>query len=1259
MARPENWLDQGYVPTPETVIPDIFGANVISVSCHPKWHASDEPDAALVPEPTNITINVLDPCCGDGTALTQIAEQVMASWSLNSNCLQPNETHIVRTWGIEINEDRAKTAKEQLAHCTWGDALDMEFTKDAFDIAWINPPYGHVGDGTGRVETKFLRLAIPAVRPKGVTCYIVQESVAFADLPLFAQWHGSPAIFRFGPNDYPRHNQVVVFGHKLDEPNSFETAKLQAEIIQEDFQYAVNHNRKIPTIGGHADYYARYPLYTFGQSIKVRQPFRPTPVNLAELEESALREGAFNSPVIRRSRDPNAETNTAQPLAAMRQGHIVMAIANGQLNNIRIEDPAGIKPTMIVKGTAYKEEIETSRSVNPETHAKKVESKEHIRASVKTMRLDTGEINTLDEGNGNALANFLSNNWDAISKHCRERFKPQIDPTDSRWWHIRQYYRDINRKPISFQYQTAVTLAAAIKTRRSNFLIGEQGTGKTYLSATAAHAAGMNQILVTLPTHAIDTWVEELLETIPTARVRVAHGIGSDFQPLSAEEHAAPYRIMPLARIKMMEGTPHSPVFALMSKQTARTSHPWHYIDRAITNDPPNRRLYRNEAGNIQKVPEEYAGTPKNGNGICPFCFAFLDTVDVEFRKHPQAKCRNPECKKQLATPNVPPLTPATQSQRQPKTRTISGADYIVRRMSSWADLYICDEVHEMKARQSAQGEECGRIAQTAKRVLAMTGTFMGGKASELFYILQRFGNSVQKDFPYHGGEGSFVNAYGRYKYTYTSKQEYREIQIGTQSRRRDGTKRMPQEIVGFHPKVMDYILPNSIFIRREDMLPQPSQPFPCRRCANNAIYGWDDLCFKCRMNPKLTVEVIKLDQEQSPVDVEFDPDLIFDGFKQAYNPDLPTSQATGYRLVQTVSEYFAKLLLKKMNSLAGFAEMRQNLMTYPENAWKGATVHWPDKLKRGTPPYMKVGPLPENVVYPKEQKLLEMLHRHVNERKRKVLVYVTHTSKRSVQERLEDLLHNNGFRVTVLPKGDARGRIKWLRASTENHDVIIASAKSMETGLNCQQFPVIIWYEIHESMYTTDQASARSARINQLDEVEVNFLVYENTIQHAQLSLIASRSDTSRKIYGELGATGLSALNPDDTDLSQIIQTELAQRLDSSDPSSNDGNLWGAALMTQEQMNEAFVDRSGIQYDQLESYDMGNTSEHQPPVMTAEDETAFEQPIEPETEDQEDQPPIPDETATFAQPKYSHLNENLMREIDEGEQQKAQLSLF
>ena len=52
--------------------------------------------------------------------------------------------------------------------------------------------------------------------------------------------------------------------------------------------------------------------------------------------------------------------------------------------------------------------------------------------------------------------------------------------------------------------------------------------------------------------------------------------------------------------------------------------------------------------------------------------------------------------------------------------------------------------------------------------------------------------------------------------------------------------------------------------------------------------------------------------------------------------------------------------------------------------------------------------------------------------------------------------------------------------------------------------------------------------------------MYYENTLQHLMVQLIASKSDMSRRIYGELGSTGLSALNPDDSDLKSVIERQL-----------------------------------------------------------------------------------------------------------------------
>ena len=74
--------------------------------------------------------------------------------------------------------------------------------------------------------------------------------------------------------------------------------------------------------------------------------------------------------------------------------------------------------------------------------------------------------------------------------------------------------------------------------------------------------------------------------------------------------------------------------------------------------------------------------------------------------------------------------------------------------------VLIVDEVHEHKARGSAQGIAAGTLAEACGRTLTLTGTLLGGYASTLFHLLWRFTGEVREEFA-HGEEARWVARYG------------------------------------------------------------------------------------------------------------------------------------------------------------------------------------------------------------------------------------------------------------------------------------------------------------------------------------------------------------------------------------------------------------------------------------------------------------------------------------------------------------------
>jgi hypothetical protein len=80
--------------------------------------------------------------------------------------------------------------------------------------------------------------------------------------------------------------------------------------------------------------------------------------------------------------------------------------------------------------------------------------------------------------------------------------------------------------------------------------------------------------------------------------------------------------------------------------------------------------------------------------------------------------------------------------------------EYIGRYMRGWFDFAIGDELHQL-AGDTAQGNGLGVLGRAAKRLIALTGTLMGGYADDLFNIFYRMEPHamVREGFAY-GGQG-------------------------------------------------------------------------------------------------------------------------------------------------------------------------------------------------------------------------------------------------------------------------------------------------------------------------------------------------------------------------------------------------------------------------------------------------------------------------------------------------------------------------
>ncbi len=183
---------------------------------------------------------------------------------------------------------------------------------------------------------------------------------------------------------------------------------------------------------------------------------------------------------------------------------------------------------------------------------------------------------------------------------------------------------------------------------------------------------------------------------------------------------------------------------------------------------------------------------------------------------------------------------------------------------------------------------------------------------------------------------------------------------------------------------------------------------------------------------------------------------------------------------------------------------------------------------------------LNQNLVYAKERRLLEEIRASLN-LGRNVQVYAVYTQKRDVTRRLESILAKEGIRVAVLTTQVApEEREAWYeRQLRSGVQVVVGHPRLTQTGLDLWSFPDIYFYETGYSIYTLRQASRRSWRIGQRNNVNVKFFYYAGTMQEACVRLMGKKLLVSLAMEGKFASEGLQATDEGD-DILMAMAREL-----------------------------------------------------------------------------------------------------------------------
>jgi hypothetical protein len=414
--------------------------------------------------------------------------------------------------------------------------------------------------------------------------------------------------------------------------------------------------------------------------------------------------------------------------------------------------------------------------------------------------------------------------------------------------------------------------------------------------------------------------------------------------------------------------------------------------------------------------------------------------------------------------------------------------EFVGRYMGRWFDFAIADELHQL-AGDTAQGNGLGVLGRAAKRLIALTGTLMGGYADDLFNIFYRMEphTMVAEGFAYGGqGRRDFQQQYG----VLETIEKVRESDNACSR----ATKKTIQVLKkpGASPLLFGKFLMNTTaFLSLEDIA--------------------DNL-------PRY---------DESVLSVEMDEDLA--GAYEELEEEIRAAMRA-HRGNKSLMSILLNTLLLYPDHPYGFEDIWARAFDpeTKENVRFLVTTPW--NLKEGS-------------LYAKERALIADIREELRQGRR-CQVYATYTGEKDVNLRLETVLRQAGFRSAVLRSSVATDkREEWYERQLKSGiEVVICHPKLVETGLDLLAFPTLYFYETGYSLHTLRQASRRSWRIGQRHAVRVKFVTYTGTMQETCLRLMGKKMLVALMMEGKFSGEGLQSLDTDD-DLMSAMARELVEK--------------------------------------------------------------------------------------------------------------------
>lgn len=750
------------------------------------------------------------------------------------------------------------------------------------------------------------------------------------------------------------------------------------------------------------------------------------------------------------------------------------------------------------------------------------------------------------------LDDYLTHFAGELGTRIQENSEVRFDPTKQKHHPIlREVNLHANNQGVTglFPQQADVVMGVANTLSKESyaFIIGEMGTGKTPLGATVPYVTEAVlsktgtpdpfRALVFVPAIMVKKWMREIQERVPGAKV---------------------HEIRNWRDAKALQNLPKKPSqveYYVMSSDAAKATYPMEPIENWREDKEASVEARKNgDRKHIAMVREEYQYDGETRHRImsgergyyCPECGGPLkvrgDKMSTETffktrsgadkdrwsykRKDENMYCNNLVETKYLPKEKIKDPNKAVQKcgfvlwrpallKPTSLARKVSPAWYINKYLPRGFFKYlIADEVHEYKAGDTDRANAFGQLINHTEKQLLLTGTLLGGLASDIFYLLARLDpKRLKREGIHYDDLSAFIQRYGVFEHSF-------KRDSGTQSRKKSGQK----ERAGVSPMAFPrFLMNNCAFLELADL----GYALPPYR--------------------------------EEPIFVEMDA-LHMEKYQE-----LETNIGNQMRL--NVAQGGMKHVSTYVNRIYQYADMPFNqgpVITYGDDGRDHILAQ----------PYN----FDDTFSPSKYHTLLSMLDQQVHDRNRKVMVYCRFTGENAIDTWLYERLKEEGYKVGILRSNGSydglkmpkqQDREQWLKDMMAKHDwdVLITNPRLVSVGLDLLMFPTIVYYQMDYSTYNYMQSSRRSWRIKQTEDVEIYTLVYRETIQSDVLEHIAKKIDAALALQGKFSEEGLRAMADSGDGINALAKKLMSEgRLDNV---SSIEDRWKRINQTHEMLKE------------------------------------------------------------------------------------------